>query len=763
MNRHYLVSLSLILIFLHLIPCNSQNKKIKKSTPTIAQEHPSLILTKKGVKEIKIQLGAIPVFDEALANAKVEVDAEILAGIQVPIPKDLAGGYTHEQHKKNYIILQKAGVLYQLLDDDKYAKYVRDVLMEYAKMYPSLPIHPQQRSYAPGKLFWQSLNDANWLVYTSQAYDCVYDYLSKKERNQLEKNLFKPFADFLSIGSPQFFNRVHNHSTWGNVAVGMIGLVMNDQELIDRALYGLKDDNLAVGTKDNDGGFIKVAGQKSGFYANLEEPFSPDGYYTEGPYYQRYAMYPFMIFAQALNNIKPDLKIFEYKNGVLIKAVDALLNLTDENGLFFPLNDAQKGMSYYSKSLVSAVDIAYYYGGKNPALLTIAKLQNDVQLDQTGLAVAIGLRDQKEQPFIKKSIEFTDGPNGDQGGIGILRSNVSDNNLSLVFKYAAQGLSHGHYDKLSFSFYNNSNEIIQDYGLARFVNIEQKNGGGYLKENTTWAKQTIAHNTIVQNETSHFKGNYEIASENHSEKYLFDVSNSNIQIASAKELNAYPNTEIHRTMALIKNENFESPIVLDLVRVTSKTENKYDLPYYYLGQIISSSIENKTPEMLSTLGKSYGYQHLWKEGAGISKGENFKLTWLLNNQFYSITAVTSEGDELIFASIGANDPQHNLRKDPAIIIRKNDVKEALFASVIETHGSYSPVSESAINSYSSIENVKIAYDNDNYTAVVITDKNRNKNMLILANNDASSHIKHQIKIEDKVFEWTGPYLFKQIN
>lgn len=763
MKRHHLFFLSLLLIFLLIIPCNSQNKKVKKSTFINAQEHPSLILTKNGVKEIKSQLGTIPIFDEALANAKAAVDAEISAGIQVPIPKDLAGGYTHERHKKNYIILQKAGALYQLLDEEKYAIYVRDVLMEYAKMYPSLPIHQQERSYAPGKIFWQGLNDANWLVYTSQAYDCIYNYLSKKERDQLEKNLFKPFADFLSIGSPQFFNRIHNHSTWGNVAVGMIGLVMDDSELIDRALYGLKEDNLAVGTKDNDGGFIKVEGQKSGFYANLEEPFSPDGYYTEGPYYQRYAMYPFMIFAEALNNIKPDLKIFEYKNGVLIKAVDALLNLTDDNGAFFPLNDAQKGMSYYSKSLVSAVDIAYYFGGKNTALLAVAKLQNDVQLDQTGLAVAIGLRDKKEQPFIKKSIELTDGTNGDQGGVGILRSNDADKKLSLVFKYASQGLSHGHYDKLSFSLYNNGNEVVQDYGLARFVNIEQKNGGGYLNENKTWAKQTIAHNTIIQNETSHFNGNYEIASENHSEKYLFDVSNSNIQIASAKELNAYPGTEIHRTMVLIKNENFESSLVLDLMRLTSKTENKYDLPYYYLGQIISSSIENKTPEALSILGISNGYQHLWKEGWGVSKGENFKMTWLLNNQFYSITSVISEEDELIFARIGANDPQYNLRKDPAIIIRKNNVKDALFVSVIETHGSYSPVSENAINTYSSIENLKIVYNDHNYTAIVITDKTGNKNILILANNDASSHIKHQIKIAGNVFEWTGPYQYNQIN
>ena len=98
----------------------------------------------------------------------------------------MAGGYTHERHKKNFLILQKAGVLFQILDDQVYAEYVKEVLMEYARIYKSLPIHPQPRSYARGKIFWQCLNDSNWLVYVSQAYDCVYNFLSKKERKYLE-------------------------------------------------------------------------------------------------------------------------------------------------------------------------------------------------------------------------------------------------------------------------------------------------------------------------------------------------------------------------------------------------------------------------------------------------------------------------------------------------------------------------------------------------------------------------------------------------
>ena len=160
--------------------------------------HPNLILTEEGVKNIKASLGKVPLFDKVLAETIAEVDAEIAAGIAVPIPKDMAGGYTHQRHKKNWFVLQKAGVLYQVTGEDKYAVYIRDMLLEYAEMYPTLPIHPTDRSYATGKIFWQCLNDANWLVYVSQAYDNIYDFCTKEEREKLENDLFRPYADFLS-------------------------------------------------------------------------------------------------------------------------------------------------------------------------------------------------------------------------------------------------------------------------------------------------------------------------------------------------------------------------------------------------------------------------------------------------------------------------------------------------------------------------------------------------------------------------------------
>ena len=62
------------------------------------------------------------------------------------------------------------------------------MLDKYAVLYPTLGANPFAKDQAPGKLFHQSLNEANWLVATAIAYDCVYDFLPA-ERGALETHL----------------------------------------------------------------------------------------------------------------------------------------------------------------------------------------------------------------------------------------------------------------------------------------------------------------------------------------------------------------------------------------------------------------------------------------------------------------------------------------------------------------------------------------------------------------------------------------------
>ena len=161
-------------------------------------------------------------------------------GVVVPIPKDPGGGYTHEQHKQNYKAIYQGGRLYKLTGEQKYADYVRDMLLVYAKLYPTLGEHPARKdSQGSGRLFWQVLNDAMWMVDSIQGYEAIRDSLSEVDRKNIDENVFRKAAEFLSTGSAVTFSKIHNHATWATAGVGMTGYVLGDKELVDIALLGL--------------------------------------------------------------------------------------------------------------------------------------------------------------------------------------------------------------------------------------------------------------------------------------------------------------------------------------------------------------------------------------------------------------------------------------------------------------------------------------------------------------------------------------------
>jgi hypothetical protein len=300
---------------------------------------------------------------------------------------------------------------------------------------------------------------------------------------------------------------------------------------------------------------------------------------------------------------------------------------------------------------------------------------------------------------------------------------------------------------------------LQDYGLSRFVNIGQKGGGNYLKENKTWAKTTIAHNTLSLNQEIHFKGEYAVGSQHHSELHVYDDSRPEVQVVSATETNAYPGTKMHRTMVMIKDENFTKPFLLDIMKVATNAKQDYDLPYYFLGQIISTNFEYASPSTLVPLGKKNGYQHLYLEGQGQPSTDNTKLSWLTEGKFYTLTSATNTTDELLFTRMGANDPEFNIRREAALIIRRNDTQDTTFATVIEPHGSYSPVTEASLDSSSNIANLAVVHDDEQYTAIQITDLSGNVQLFILANLDAKASTTHRLKIADTTYDWTGAFYY----
>ncbi len=672
-------------------------------------------------------------FATAIQQARARIDPLLDARPEVPVPKDPGGGYTHERHKANGILIAEAGALYRWTGESAYADFAGRLLDDYAAMYPELGAHPERKEQSPGRLFWQTLNESVWLAYVIQGYDAIRDALDGDDRHRIETQLLRPMARFLSLESPEVLDKIHNHGTWAVAAVGVTGYVLDDEMLVDLALMGTARDG------------------KTGFFAQLRQLFSPDGYYLEGPYYQRYALMPFVLFARAIEVNEPGRRIFEYREGILVKAIRTTVDLSYA-GMFFPVNDAIRDKGLDTVELDHAIAAAYGIA-RDPSYLSLIEDASNLALTTDGLRLALAKEAGLETPFPFASRHLRDGPAGDRGALTILRAGKGPHHSALVFKATSHGMGHGHFDRLHWMFYDNGAEIVADYGAARFLNVPQKAGGRYLPENTTWAKQTAAHNTLLVDGASQFGGDPELADLTWPSDHFYRAGEG-VQIVSAREDAAYPGAAIRRTMLLIEWPGLEYPLVVDLLKARSKEARRFDLPLYFKGDLIEAQPKFAASPSLRPMGSKNGYQHLWRlGGTGVSAHDRAAVTWLRDGRFYTYSVMANADLDVMSTRVGATDPDFNLRPEPGLLFRAGGVRDLDIVAVLEPHGEYSGAREYTIRSESQIAGIERfgAGDMD-----LVSIRTRDEAQLVVAlSYDVRPDQRHEIRTTTGTYEWRG--------
>lgn len=680
------------------------------------------------------QMGGM--FDQTLEVAKAKIEALIGQDLVIPVPKDPGGGYTHEKHKENAKLIYDAGQLYKLTGEQKYADFAAKAMLAYAEVYPGWKLHPAKKEQSPGRMFWQNLNESMWLLHVSQSYGAIKETISAEQRDLIETDLLRNMSEFLSDGSPETFNKVHNHGTWATAAVGLTGYAIGDEDYVEQALLGLD--------KSGDAGFLK----------QMDKLFSPDGYYNEGPYYQRFALKPFVVFAQAVQENNPERKIFEQRDGILKKAIYTTIH-QNYGGLFFPINDAIKDKGIKTNELLHGVAIAYDLTG-DKGLLSIAKAQDTFVLTPESRQLSQDLSAGLAEPFDYKSMRLGDGEDGTEGGLDILRASADPDGLAVVAKNTSQGLGHGHFDKLGLLVFDAGHEILRDYGAARFLNVEAKYGGHYLPENNAYAKQTVAHNAMVVDEISHFNGEVAVGNKHAPELGEF-IDEDDIKLTSAKIDTAYEAIGLGRTVAIIEDAAFDHPIIIDLSEAHADGAHNYDLPFHYNGHLVETNFEVKAdPVSRAPLGTDNGYQYLWKVAEATPVNGLSQVTWLLDQKFYTVSSSVPAGTKAVFFEVGANDPNFNLRNEPGFMLRAKTNDGVSFVSVIEPHGEYNPTVEYTLGSHSRIKSVSHVEEGANEFIQIIT-KDGQTIGLGLAGDTAPSK-RHSMDVNGQAVSWTGPHM-----
>ena len=708
-----------------------------------------LLLNFDEAAELRKELGKDSLLGKALTRDIKQTDAYMAeVGIEVPGHGE-GGGYEHNRHKQNYIHMDLAGRLFLITEETKYRDYIVDMLTAYATVYPTLESNVSLDSNPPGKLFHQTLNENMWMLYASCAYSCIYHTISEEQKRLIEDDLLKQMIEMFVVTYAHDFDIVHNHGLWAVAAVGICGYAINDQESVDKALYGLKMD--------------KVSG---GFLAQLDQLFSPDGYYMEGPYYHRFSLRPIYLFAEAIERRQPEIGIYEFNDSVIKTTSYSVFKTAFPDGTLPALNDSSKTISINDEGVIMATSVCYHRYEQTETLLGMADHQQDVWVHSSGQTLSNAVEQADEiKPFNWGSLFVTDGPEGEKGGVSILRhrDEKDDDTMALIW-FGQHGsdhqyhsaLDHGHYDGLHLSVFNRGHEVLHDYGFGRWVNVEPKFGGRYIPENKTYCKQTVAHNTVTVDQKTQNNFDTALAESKFGQKHFFIADDQSLQGMSGTISDYYTGVDMQRSIILADLPEFEKPLVIDVYRIEADAEHDYDLPVHHSGQIIRTDFDYQVESTLRPLGEDNGYQHLWNVGSGKVEGSSL-VSWLHDSSYYSLVTSAVEGSEVIFARTGANDPDFNLKSEPALILRQSG-QNHVFASVLETHGYFNESIEASVGARGLVKAVSVVGHNPIGTVIRIETTSGNTYHYGISNQaeDAQQAL-HSVEFGGNTYTWNGSF------
>ncbi len=430
------------------------------------------------------------------------------------------------------------GLVYQVTGDAKYAQRCREILLAYADKYEIYPLHDNQgrasnRPGDAGHVASQSLTEASWLIQVAQGADLIWDTLSQSDRNILADKLFRPALTECII--PHNLG-IHNIQCRHNSAIGLVGFLLDDKELIRKAI----DD------------------PKSGFRQQIAKGVHDDGMWLEGSSgYHFFTIEGLWPLAEAARHAGIDLYSPRLKS-----MFDGPLNLAMPDLRLPNFNDS---------GIVDLRSNADLYE------LAFARWRDDRYLplisgrDRKGeLELLYGV---PELPSAKpqKSVESAS-HNSPASGYAILQKGADDYATWLCMKYGPFGGGHGHLDKNHFILWSRGEIVMPDAGTHAY--------GSPL--HGEWDKQSLAHNTLVVDEQS------QLPDEG---KCLAFGSSNGVDYAITDAGDAYKDRDLRfiRSVAMV-----DSNLVVVIDQIQSEKQHTLDLAVHVNGKW-DANLSSRTP------------------------------------------------------------------------------------------------------------------------------------------------------------------------
>ncbi|MBI3004037.1 MAG: heparinase II/III family protein [Ignavibacteriales bacterium] len=450
------------------------------------------------------------------------------------------------------------GILYHLYDDERYADAGREILMQFADLYLKYPT--TNTILGPAHVFFGTLSESFWGVDMAYGYDFLYDYkgFSPQDHSVLKDKFFYPLAKI----TQKFPESASNRQLWYNNVSAAVGFLYEDQELIDFALKG-----------------------EFGFDWQLGAGLPESGFWAEWSGYHYVALRGMIHLAEMARHNGLDLYHKEIAGRSMKKMFDVPFDLILPN-YEFPRSKDSGGGNILEYSPYYELGYAVYKDPKYAALLNLTKVGRGKQV--VGETSQLGEADapitmfniEPELPQSTMDIIPEHSTNLDGNGFAAIRNGTGKDRRYLYLDYGIMGGEHGHPDRLQIGYYaNGRNWIVDPLNESYFDPMLQ-----------LWFRQTIAHNTVVINQTTQTwtngYGN-------------FTGAVPALQVASGGSETAYAGTKLTRTVIQVGD------YFIDVFDVSAPEKRIIDWPLHSFGNLKLEGL-NLIPEPVDRFGHQPG-------------------------------------------------------------------------------------------------------------------------------------------------------------
>jgi hypothetical protein len=497
------------------------------------------------------------------------------------------------------------GILYQVYGDERYAEEGREILLKFADLYLKYPT--ENTILGPAHVFFGTLSESFWGVDMAYGYDLLYNYrgFRPEDRLKIKEQLFYPLAQI----TQQFPESASNRQLWYNNVSAAVGFLYGDQKLVDFALKG-----------------------QYGFDWQLGSALPESGFWAEWSGYHFVALRGMIHLAEMARHNGLDLYHTEIAGRTMEKMFDAPFEVILPN-YEFPRSKDSGGGSILEYATFYEIGYSVYKDPKYLAVLNLSDLQRGVQIvgEESGArqvpAPITVFNLVPDLPKGNREIYPDASVNLEGNGFAVLRNGEGKNRRYLYLDYGIVGGEHGHPDRLQIGY----------HALGQNWIVDPLNESYFNPNLQLWYRQTIAHNTVVTNQTSQTWAN----------GYgKFFGALPALQVASGSSRTIYPGANLTRTLLQVGD------YFIDLCDISCREKRIIDWPLHSFGKLsISGIVLKNEPE--DRFGKPLGipgYDQLKNISSGLADTSWVGVFTTDSDEHLSVYAIPERGTQVFRAT-----------------------------------------------------------------------------------------------------------------